>query len=59
MTDSEKLNEIVSESSMHFKRAMGSKDESKLDPETTRGFLGFKPWVPLQDDDNDDETVSV
>ena len=63
ITDSEKMNEIVSESSIHFKRAMGSRGESrtesKLNPETNRGFLGSKQWIPLQDDDNDDGTVSV
>ena len=61
--DSEKMIEIVYESSIHFKRAMGSRNESrtesKLNPETNRGFLGFKQWVPLQEDDDDNETVSV
>ena len=63
IADSEEMNEIVSESSKHFKRAMGSRNESraesKLNPETNRGFLGSKQWIPLQEDDDDNETVSV
>ena len=63
ITDSENGNETVSEPSMNFKLAIGSKDKSrtasKSDLETNRGFLGFKQWIPLQEDDDNDETVSV
>ena len=64
ITDTENGNEAVSDPSLGFsfeRKSSGNESwtTSESDLETNGGFLGFKQWIPLEEDDEDDEAVPV